>query len=213
MLTFITGLGRCGTSLTMQMLHAAGYPVLGRFPAYETVYTEPGGSIPWRRFEPLTLPLAVKLVDPVNSRLQWGGSAINARAVFLTRNHTEQAKSAIKWTEAIIPGIHRTKPNVEKMRASYARDEPLARQYMASVTKGRLLVIDFADLVGNPADTAGLILDFLQAPPVLGTIEVMAAQVRKRGPKALPFLLEQSLISYGRLRTPMEAIREAESWP
>ena len=31
----VAGLGRCGTSLMMQMLAAAGLPCVGEFPAYE----------------------------------------------------------------------------------------------------------------------------------------------------------------------------------
>lgn len=33
---FVSGLGRCGSSMTMQMLDAAGIPCIGDYPAYET---------------------------------------------------------------------------------------------------------------------------------------------------------------------------------
>ena len=56
----VAGLGRCGTSLMMQMLDAAGVPCLGAYPAYEpsTVCFE---NYP---VEILTTGRAMKVLDP-----------------------------------------------------------------------------------------------------------------------------------------------------
>lgn len=52
----VAGITRSGLSLTMQMLHAGGYPCEGEPPDFEP---HPVGEMPWERCE----RRAVKLVD------------------------------------------------------------------------------------------------------------------------------------------------------
>jgi hypothetical protein len=56
LMIIVAGVIRSGLTLTMQMLHAGGYPCAGEYPAFEEY---PIGRIPWKNLN----VKAVKLVD------------------------------------------------------------------------------------------------------------------------------------------------------
>ncbi len=87
----ITGLGRCGTSLAMQLIEATGFPCHGEYPAFEeedsNVHTDPD----WNLFQKLK-GKAVKTIDPHCGKWNWKDCLV----VYLERDIKEQAKSHIK---------------------------------------------------------------------------------------------------------------------
>ncbi|MHB8286386.1 MAG: hypothetical protein ACYDD1_17175 [Caulobacteraceae bacterium] len=68
----VSGLGRCGSSLTMQMLNAAGVHCVGSFPSFEGPECEAfqEGFITAERWAAVA-GRAVKLLDPHRRAIAW----------------------------------------------------------------------------------------------------------------------------------------------
>lgn len=91
---FVTGLGRCGTTMVMQMLQASGIPCAGNPPAFENIPVSPSGvDHEWIAQQAGS---AVKWIDPTVTRVNHR----NGAAIFLTRDPKEQAKSQLKFVGA-----------------------------------------------------------------------------------------------------------------
>ena len=89
---FVTGLGRCGTSMVMQMLHAAGVPCAGTPPAFEDIPVTPRGvDHNWLARQG---GRAVKWIDPTVTDLRRPPGMHSA--VFLARDPRQQALSQLK---------------------------------------------------------------------------------------------------------------------
>ena len=95
----VAGLGRCGTSLAMQLLDRAGYPCFGEYPSYETDETNPLCGIPADLLQ-RNEGRAVKIIDPHHAAEMCGISFNGCRVIYLTRDLTEQARSQIKMAAA-----------------------------------------------------------------------------------------------------------------
>lgn len=185
----VAGLGRCGSSLTMQMLCAAGVPCVGRYPAFEEPWSSPLSFCP-ARFSSLS-GHAVKILDP-HLMPPLSGPRV---AIFLTRNPREQAASMLKLVAAAfdrVPVDRRTRRAIE---ASIRRDAPLARRAVAGEDPFATLDLTFEDLIRNPLQTATEIASFLRLyGHDLDPIK-MAAAVRSRDPACGSDLLELRLLS------------------
>lgn len=203
MLTIVTGLGRCGLSLTMQMLDAAGLPVVGTFPGYEVAR----GIITWQALRELNPDAVVKIVDPVKAcRIVWSTQAPPCRVIYCRRlDKLEQGKSALAMTAAGMPGLAKLQLNdaAVKMAASYIEDEKQIQKVIADVS-ARVLDLPFELLVQNPIGSAGRIADFLELPET--AIGPMVAQARHRNAHCQHLAIERKLIEFGRLRTMAEAL-------
>lgn len=88
----VAGITRSGLTVTMQMLHAGGYPCMGEYPAFECFDI---GKIPWRECE----GFAVKAVD---AQLQNPPDSA-CKVIRLRRNLVEQCKSINKWNNLFGP--------------------------------------------------------------------------------------------------------------
>jgi hypothetical protein len=87
---FVAGLGRCGTTMVMQMLHAAGTPCAGTPPAFEDIPVSPSRvDHPWLA---LQRGRVVKWIDPTVTRIKGHKGGV----IFLSRDPMEQAKSQAK---------------------------------------------------------------------------------------------------------------------
>lgn len=108
----ISGLSRCGSSLTMQMLHAGGMPI-SCAPGNEAVSGEHDDQL-----EALKLLAtggangkAIKCLDPHRFPLPPG----NYITIWCCRNFNEQAKSITKFMLGLgIPTNRRTRKEIEK---------------------------------------------------------------------------------------------------
>lgn len=97
----VAGLGRCGSTLAMQMLHAAGVPTAGRWWDFEKGEPEHYAlkgitAADWpelrgRAVKVLASPLTTTIERPVD---------VPIRVVWLTRDHEEQVKSQAKYLVA-----------------------------------------------------------------------------------------------------------------
>ncbi|QUT04009.1 hypothetical protein KFK14_12720 [Sphingobium phenoxybenzoativorans] len=188
----VAGLGRCGSSLTMQMLAAAGVPTVGDWPDFEhsSATGLPGNYAEWL---PLAKGRAVKALDPHRWTLP-GYS--NYALIWLSRHPVEQAKSMLK-----LIGQRNDRQARRAMEASVRRDAQIARKAVdrAMLVGGsdlsRTLSLPFETMIHAPDIAAAKIASLLFE--VTGRhvdTDAMARCVRKRPATCLPYMLELELI-------------------
>jgi hypothetical protein len=186
----VAGFGRCGSSLTMQMLDAGGFPVVGGFPAYENHPAD------WHVTDPAAFAAecdgkAVKRLDLERWPLPPG---LEYKVIWIDRDPAEQAKSALKMVAAMYPGIDKDRTARRKMAASYVRDRPKCLAVMRSVGAD-VLILRFEDLINDTTACAVRMANHLGADLSLAG---MILAVRDRGivgTKCLPGFLELQLIA------------------
>lgn len=186
MITLVSGFGRCGSSLVMQMLEAAGLPMTGEYPAFEDmIATDLDASLDkWLRRD----GAAVKLLDPQRHN---GPRGIPCRVIWLDRDPTEQAKSQLKFGRLLgIPGWNST--SVAALAASYRKDRPEAVKRLSTWATEGMITMTFESIITQPDAAAEMLNAFLQT----NCAHQMADIVRPRPVQALPDLgLELSLIA------------------
>ena len=178
-ITVVAGFGRCGSSLVMQMLSAGGMPTpYSEYPSFEIPQ---GTKVYWPNF----YGGAVKILDPhIHQPVQ----GPEYRFIWIDRDPVEQAKSMVKFMEAAgMPGIN--EDGVKKLAASFKRDRPRVNGVMLEYTQPhRILKLRFEDILYNPAWAAHILNGFCGNSML--DERAMAAAVRPRGPKCLPYMLE-----------------------
>lgn len=180
---FVAGLGRCGSSLVMQMIHAAGVPCFGDYPAFEPEEVNTMGRKP---LELLAMPMAMKILDPHHDR--WPDS-FDARIIWLSRNTREQAKSQIKMLQ-LLAGIDVPSQTWRAMARSLENDRLLCARWRRS-GGSEPLYLAFEDIIRNPLPCAQLLAEHIGQ----GSPRVMAACVLERGVKCEPGMeIELALI-------------------
>lgn len=140
----VSGLGRCGTSLVMQMLDAAGYPVFGEYPAYESDETSAENIT--RAFLDQHECKAIKVLDPQRApdRIFQG-----SRVIFLTRNLEQQVLSQIKFANFFLG--REDKPSREQKRRMMGildRDHTLAKKQLCFADD--YIFADFEKVLEDP---------------------------------------------------------------
>lgn len=177
----VAGLGRCGSSLTMQMLASGGIPCVGRAPAFEddrvkhTVAPEDIES--WRG-------KAVKVLDP--HRVGLPG---DVKVIWCTRDAVQQARSHVKFTESLTT-IRYSRDARRRLAGSLVRDTRICLQLIAPRP---ILILGFHQLILEPAATARRIAEFLDDMPF--DQQLAAAVVRPRSDACAPDLsLELALL-------------------
>lgn len=181
----VAGLGRCGTSMVMQMLAAGGISCVGRAPAYEDDHTVTCVDAGW--FETLC-GQAVKILDP--QRVGIPAAQWEARVIIMERRLSEQAKSIAKMLRQLerLPIRKRQITLIEKGLRSDTRAVHAAAAGLPQ------LRLQFEEVLATPADAAAAIATFI-APWFDPDQQRMASVVRKRSPQCLPDMaMEMSLI-------------------
>ena len=143
----VAGLGRCGSSLVMQMLNAGGVACVGAYPAFEEHEPER-----WQHWD----GKAVKILDPHRQRLP-----LRCVVIWLDRNPVEQAKSQVKLLTAC--GVAVPTKATALMCQRLRQD----RQQALSVIGERprpLLTVRFESLLSNPITETQRIADFISVP-------------------------------------------------
>lgn len=159
----VAGLARCGTSLTMQMLAAAGIRTVGEWPAFEADGHHAGAGV------------AVKWLDPHRTPQPFRRGVV----IWLDRDPIQQAKSQAKLLRELMGMDADWRPFVR----SLGRERILARR---AIEPFRKLDLTFERLVLEPhysafkiatfLGRAGLLLDGATMP----TVSKMAHCVRER---------------------------------
>lgn len=164
----VSGFGRCGSSLVMQMLAAGGVRCLGNAPAYESFdRVEPGQ--------------AIKILDPQHDDPIPYAVPPGARVIWVDRDVEEQAASHAKFTEALM-GMKYSREARRRLVAALRSDRPRA---MRAIGARPLLVLTFEALLARPEEQAERIAAFIG-----GGFESAAAagQIRPRHPRCAPGL-------------------------
>lgn len=183
-ITLVAGLGRCGSSLVMQMLAAGGMATVGTFPDFEIedvahlLPSEP------RRWVDLCAGKAVKLLDPQRCRPPVGP---DYHAIWLRRDATEQGRSMLK-----LIGLPDTRENRRRMAGSIRRDGPRAKLALiaANAHHHGILEISFEAIILDPTAAVRDIADYLGRDLNRGA---MLACIRQRPAWCLPDMLEHRL--------------------
>ena len=177
----VTGSGRSGTSLMMQMLSAGGLPAYADRQAqpYECARTLMlAHDHAWL---PECYGHALKVLEPLHikpfPRAPW-------RFILMQRNPVEQAKSQRKWL-TMVANENVPKTAVARIANGLRADLPKMRALLQRY--GPVLDVSFEELLAHPMETATAIAEFV---PVPLDVERMAAQVLRRSPACHPGLLE-----------------------
>lgn len=187
----VAGMGRCGTSMMMQMLDAGGVPCLGNYPDFEDdrMMANPRAEAargPWLADH---LGYACKWIDPHRIPIP---DDIPRVTIFMQRTLTQQAKSMFK----LGGNPHPSRNEWRAMRRLLTRDEMPAQRACAP---GARLRVKFEDVLRAPLGEAQRIKAWLDSHDVLVNARDMASQVLTRRPECLPDRgLEQALINKAR---------------
>lgn len=183
-LLIVAGLGRCGLTMTMNMIHAAGIPCAGSTPAFEDTGLYGVGRInrPGLRAT-ADRGQVVKWVDPINCP----PAGMATRSIFLRRDPLEQARSQVKFvallSSSAVPSDRRT---IRAMAAANRRDREATRKLLTA--GGPVLEMTFEEILAEPARSAAIMLAWFRAPGGVDQINRAAAVVLPRDPKCQPGL-------------------------
>ena len=160
----VSGFGRCGSSLVMQMLHAGGVPCLGQYPAFEGRAAVAPGQ-------------AVKILDPHREAPAPYPIPPLARVIWLDRDAREQAASHAKFV-ALTMGLHYDREHRRRLVAMLRADRPHA---LRAIGKRPLLLLSFEGLLASPGTQAARLAAFVGSP--LFDVAAAVRQVQRRSPR------------------------------
>lgn len=193
-LIIVSGLGRCGSSLVMQMLAAAGVPHVGTFPDFEDMAVNPP-AVTRAVLEALE-PCALKVLDPHRAGPIFAG--LNAVVVWLDRDRIEQAASQIKLARFARTGEvppRATRREVRAMASVLDSDRTKSRAVLSPLQSIR---ISYENLIHEPLLIAHWLADRLAEVGYSLDPEVMAACVHKSTAVCAPGLgMEAALVASG----------------
>lgn len=160
----VSGFGRCGSSLVMQMLAAGGVPCLGDYPAFESRAMAKSGE-------------AIKILDPHRANPTPYAIPPGACVIWLDRDPSEQADSLVKFTRILMGFSY----NREQRRALVRQLRADREQAMRAIGTRPKMIVPFESLLSTPAAWAKSIGAFVG----LDGFDIIAAagQVRLRSPK------------------------------
>lgn len=150
----VCGHGRCGTSLIMQMLAAAGMHIAGEYPSYESenfatpewIAKNKGG--------------AIKLLDPMRLEHTFGDEKI--KFIWISRNVFEQAKSTGKFANMLAGTPELNRKQIAIMANSLGRDTAPS---ISRIRKyGELLTVTFEQMIEKPEEAAKRLTDYCLLP-------------------------------------------------
>jgi hypothetical protein len=171
----------------MQMLQAGGVPCVGEWPAFEPEQANaPDLTSQWLRQQQ---GRAVKILDP--QRASCSLSDQHAIAIFLTRDHNQQAASALKLFRTMFSIVSTGRKQRRAMAAGLRRDEIDARTALGLLDR---LDLTFERLIRTPADSAQRLHTFLERHGHALDWVAAARCVLPRSPDNLPYLLEIQLL-------------------
>lgn len=182
----VCGLGRCGSTMTMRMLHAGGVE-----PFCSEEQTGKRFESPWPNRLPSDFDWlreckgkAVKILRP---DIYTPPKPMKYDFIYLMRNPFEQAKSQIKFIKGHFrvvnePGEHDIAEIAERMMNKNAE---LLRM-MKGYPDKRIHVMQFESTINDPLGEAEKLATFLG----LDTAAAMAAVVERRSPECAPGILE-----------------------
>ena len=176
MIYAVTGKGRSGTSIVMQMLAAGGMPIVCD-PHTLGCSFESGQAQSNAEYMAARAPgwhgQAIKILEPQVFTPPTGHAY---RFVWCRRDYMDQALSTIKY---VMKANDREKnyPTVAKLAKTIRKDSRRQLRRLKAYPDSKLMIVDFAKLLTEPAIQARRIADFIEQPL---DVEAMAAEVIPR---------------------------------
>ncbi|MED5545674.1 MAG: hypothetical protein VYD90_10525 [Pseudomonadota bacterium] len=188
----VAGLGRCGTSLVMQMLAAGGVETVGTYPDFEHT-GEPELRADADAWHALTDGKAVKVLNPHLDAIPPGG---NYRTILLTRDVKQQAKSMAKLAAfALGAPAMPSRADRRALETKLRAESSMMGRAIFLLGRGTHFILPFEDIIDDPSGAARDIATFVAiGRPDPLNVDAMAACVRPRSPDCLPTLLELDLL-------------------
>lgn len=175
----VAGFARCGTTLTMHMLHAAGVACIGETPGFEV--REISGMAVSRDFLFARFGHAFKLLDPHILTLPAGMP--RTPVIWLDRNPVQQARSQAKFAHMVGGMPMANRDHLRRWAAGLKEDRPRALRRFAGWP---VLTLQFEGLIEAPRNSAALIARFLNPWWHGLDHEAMAAKVLPRSTDCQP---------------------------
>jgi hypothetical protein len=187
--TIVSGFGRCGTSMVMQMLDAGGMPTVCKGPIYEPEDM----MTPEELLRPAYLKAAegkaIKVLDIQRGRIPTG---LDFNLIWMDRDAEEQAESQAKFLKAMC-GFTVSRENRRAMQRSYPGDRVKAMQMIKAANPRALIEVRFETALLNPHAIAERIASHIEG---LDPFE-MAKVVIPRSPRCMPDMrLEMMLMEH-----------------
>ncbi|MEL6411973.1 MAG: hypothetical protein AAFQ38_16400 [Pseudomonadota bacterium] len=179
----VSGFGRCGTTLVMNMLKAGGIHVMGPAPAFEPPQLGIDSfDLDWvLRHEGAVM----KYIDPTLERLP---QKPLGPVIWLDSDPMEQAKSQAKML-SILSGVTINRQDLRRIKASFVRDRPKALRIISGF--GNVTRISFEDILENPGRAAITLAGTFKGLGDLDTFRA-ASVVLRREATAMPDLAIES---------------------
>ena len=186
----VAGMGRCGTSLMMQMLAAGGVPCTGEWPAFESDIAL------IRRFDAAAFDAlgdcAVKLVDPAPLK---PGRLPNHVVIWLDRSVPQQARSQIKFLRWNNFPVQETRQTRRAFETGLRTSRMGHRLSLGVPGRTPSIAIAFETILAYPARTARDIAAFLALHGWAALdVAAMAREVVPRSADCYPGMMELELL-------------------
>lgn len=185
----VCGLGRCGTSMMMRMLHCGGVvpycPVHKLGNSYETIAAT---RLPenWKWLENAR-GMAVKVLDPHRFRLP---AHLPYDVILMRRNERQQAKSQVKFMIGTGHTVQSNRHSVRVLAKSNVMDMGRIVEMFEGYEDARVLRVSFEDVLNDPAKEAVRVALHLGMDDPGTRAAHMAFQVHERDAGCLPGMAE-----------------------
>jgi hypothetical protein len=179
----VTGLARCGSSLTCDMLHKGGVPIHPEAEGYGSCeIPNVGQTTPKYTREKIleSRGKLIKVLAPADCAIP---PELPYDAIYCDRNETQQAKSWANFLERV--SEVRKRPNSKELRAirdGLILDRVRSLGFLKCLPDCRLLVVRFEEILEDPHCVACRFASFLDLPL---DIRAMVACVKPRKPECL----------------------------
>lgn len=179
----VSGLGRCGSSLVMQMLEAGGVPVTGEWPSFESALgledldNEQMKSLDGK---------AIKKLVPYQLPMPAGWNYV---VMWIDRDPVQQAISSIKFLRTMFSSVpcevlKIKKSDVLRYARNYNHDREKSLRALNRVA-AKIIYLRFEELLSSPRYVAN-VLDYNMGGGL--DVEAMTRAVLPRGPECQPSL-------------------------
>lgn len=187
----VAGLGRCGSSLTMQMLHTAGLRCAGAWPAFEPneVDHRPVDEAWLRGFQ----GGAVKVLDPHLTPLPAG---VPNLTIWLDRIPADQAASQAKFASMAVGGPRPDRQHRRRWARKLMQERGHARAALWAMGYGPALDVRYENLITRAVVEVVRIAALLRPLGIEADVDAMRRCIRKTDPSCAPDLaMEMRLLA------------------